>query len=79
VRKSYNGKQYEAVVWNRGQEFLDSYHRSSGASITIAFTPKINTFNNTKQIQLEIRDWKDPKDVDPVFFVRFSARTVSAV
>ncbi len=64
-------KKYEAVIWNRAEEFLTSYTFGTKAEITIVYTPRLNEFNGNVSIQLDIKDWKDPANVGNEFFERF--------
>lgn len=66
-----NKKKYEAVLWNRAQEFTQTYQKNT---ITIVYSPRINEFMGDKIMQLDIKDWKDPSDVGEEFFVRFKDR-----
>ncbi len=64
-------KKYEAVIWNRAEEFLENFNPISKPEITIVYSPRINEFNGETSIQLDIRDWKDPAEVGEEFFERF--------
>lgn len=67
--KSMAGKFYEALIWNRAEEFSTKYANKS--EITIVYSPKLAEFQGELSIQLDIKDWKDPTEVDPKFFGRF--------
>lgn len=70
--KTIASRPVEAVIWNRAEEFLKQYSSINQPEITIVYTPKINDFRGEKSIQLDIKDWDDPKNVDPSFFARFN-------
>ena len=65
-------KKYEAVLWNRAEALLETYPLGTKAEITIAYTPRLNEFNGEVSIQLDIKDWKDPAEVEVKFFERFA-------
>jgi single-stranded-DNA-specific exonuclease len=70
VQEDGDNKLVEAVIWNRAEEFLDSY--GIGDELVFAFQPRINEFMSMKSIQLDIKDWHEAKDIDmPKFFARF--------
>lgn len=67
-------KKYEAVLWNRAQEFKETHTQSD---ITIVYSPRINEFMGDKIMQLDIKDWKDPREVGAEFFERFQTQALS--
>lgn len=76
LKEKADSKPTEAVIWNRAQEFLETYGSKINPEITIVYTPKINDFRGERFIQLDIRDWKDPQNVEPEFFARFNKALV---
>ncbi len=72
LETSNKTKKYEAVIWNRAEEFLATYPFGTKAEITIVYTPRLNEFNGDVSIQLDIKDWKDPAEVGNEFFERFT-------
>ncbi len=72
--KDIDGKRsYEAVLWNRAEEFLAKYPLLTKPELCIVFSAKLNEFNGEVSIQLDIKDWKDTDQVDDSFFARFKA------
>jgi single-stranded-DNA-specific exonuclease len=71
LQEPNNPKIYEALIWNRAQEFLDDFGRGDIDDLSIAFTPKEKFYLDELSIELEIKDWKHYQDVDPVLFSRF--------
>jgi single-stranded-DNA-specific exonuclease len=70
VQEPNNNRLVEAVIWNRAEEFLDEF--GVGDSLVFAFSPRINDFMSMKSIQLDIKDWHKPEDLDmDIFFARF--------
>lgn len=68
----------EAVIWNRAEEFLDSH--KIGDKLVFAFSPKINDFMSMKSMQLDIKDWQKPEDIEMnKFFARFQKNTKAEV
>ncbi len=69
--KEPQGKRIcEAVLWNRAEEFLDDY--IEGDELVFAFVPRLNEFMGMKSIQLDIKDWHRPSNIDmDRFFARF--------
>ena len=66
-----NKRLYEAVLWNRAEEFLDNF--GIGDELVFAFQPRINDFMSMKSVQLDIKDWHRPEDIDMErFFARFA-------
>ena len=65
-------KIYEAVLWNRAEEFLSYYTLYSKPEITIVYTPKLNEFMGEVSLQLDIKDWQEPSLVSPELFSRFA-------
>ena len=45
---------FEALIWN----YESTFQLQAGDTIKIAYTPKLNYFNNRIFIQLEIKDWE---------------------
>ena len=68
----------EAVIWNRAEEFLDS--NKVGDKLVFAFSPRINDFMSMKSMQLDIKDWQKPEDIEMnKFFARFKKNTKAEV
>ncbi len=72
INEKIKAKKYEAVIWNRAEEFLSTYPLGTKAEISIVYTPRLNEFNGEVSIQLDIKDWKDPAEVGQEFFERFN-------
>lgn len=68
--RSMSGKFFEALIWNRAEEFSSGFMNKS--DITIVYSPKLVEFQGELSIQLDIKDWKDPQEVDQKFFERFA-------
>lgn len=67
----------EAVIWNRAEEFMDYFPQGRGSEITIVYSPKMNEFNGESFLQLDIKDFKKPSEVDGTLFERFKAPTAA--
>lgn len=76
LREEGANKIYEALLWNRAEEFLEEFKIGEKHKICFVFSPKINEFNGETSIQLEIKDWKRSKDVDPSIFERFTQNSL---
>lgn len=74
LTEELDGKEsrpYEAVIWGRAEEFLETFPLGSKEQLCIVYTPKINNFMGETSIQLDIRDWKKPEDTPGELFHRF--------
>lgn len=71
-------KPYEAVIWNRAEEFLSKYGSMRSPEITVVYNPKVKHFRGEDYLQLDIKDWKNPSEVDESFFARFKSQPVAA-
>lgn len=80
ILEEINGQKsrpFEAVIWNRAQEFFEEYPLGSKPEICIVYTPKLNEFMGEVSIQLDIRDWKSPKDTPEELFDRFNKKVLA--
>ncbi len=66
-----NNKTYEALLWNRAEEFL-SYVASGQEEMAAVFTVRVSEYQGERSLQLEIKDWKAVADVDTEIFARFT-------
>lgn len=73
-----SNRKYEAILWNRAQEFLDNFRGLAKPEITLAYTPRINEFMGDKIMQLDIKDWKQPSEVGDEFFERFKPQVTTS-
>jgi single-stranded-DNA-specific exonuclease len=76
VSEETNGvktRQFEAVIWNKAQEFIAEFPMGLKHRLSIVYTPKLNEYMGELSIQLDIRDWKKPEDTPPDLFARFKA------
>ncbi len=64
----------EAVIWNRAKEFMTKFGGKLHPKVTFVYSAKINDFNGERLVQLDIRDWKDPSEVNEAFFDRFKKK-----
>ncbi len=72
LKEINNPKIYEAVLWNRAEEFLEEYHQELiNQSLAIVYNPKINEYGNERLLQLDIKDWQLSSKVNPAIFARF--------
>ena len=74
VSEETNGvktRQFEAVIWNKAQEFIAEFPMGLKHRLSIVYTPKLNEYMGELSIQLDIRDWKKPEDTPPELFARF--------
>ena len=61
---------FEAVLWNRAEEFLDEYDLNE--DYVFAFSPKINDYMGMRSVQLDIKDWHKANAIEQdIFFARF--------
>lgn len=74
LKDAASQRPYEAVIWNRAEEFLERYGSELSPKITIVFNPKINSYRGEEFLQLDIKDWKDPAEVSSEFFARFQGQ-----
>jgi single-stranded-DNA-specific exonuclease len=70
VQEPNDKRLFEAVIWNRAEEFLDEF--GVGDLLVFAFSPRINDFMSMRSVQLDIKDWHRPEHIDMnLFFARF--------
>lgn len=70
-------KTYEAIIWNRAQEFIEDFSMNFlGINIVFAFLPKLIEYKGESFIQLEIKDWALLEEVDSRIFARFQKEKV---
>lgn len=71
LKENSNDKKfYEAVAWQKGQDFIEEFGINPQEKLAIAFHPKINDFMGEETVQLDIRDWKKMSEVDMELFAR---------
>lgn len=73
-----NNKLYEAVLWNRADEFL-RYIAAGATELVAVFSLRISEYQGERSLQLEIKDWKDAREVDTELFARFSKAACSSM
>jgi single-stranded-DNA-specific exonuclease len=71
-------KIYEAVLWNRAEEFLNHYTLYSKPELSIVYSAKLSEYMGEIALQLEIKDWQKPSLVASNFFARFAKTTLAA-
>jgi single-stranded-DNA-specific exonuclease len=75
LQEDGNPKKYEAVIWNKAEDFLEKY--GTGSKLCLAFQPKIKQFNGETFIQMDIKDWKESSEIDS--FKSIFSRLISNV
>ncbi len=71
-----NNKTYEALIWQRAEEFL-KYIAAGHDELVAVFTIKSSEYMGEKSLQMEIRDWKMVQDIDSSLFARFQRQVLS--
>ncbi len=71
IKIPVNNKTYEALLWNRAEEFL-SYVSSGQQEMAAVFSVRVSEYQGDRSLQLEIKDWKAVTEVDTEIFARFS-------
>jgi single-stranded-DNA-specific exonuclease len=71
IKIPINNKTYEALLWNRAEEFLN-YVSSGQQDIAAVFSVRVSEYQGDRSLQLEIKDWKAVSEADTELFSRFS-------
>jgi single-stranded-DNA-specific exonuclease len=70
LAQASESRLFEAVIWNRAQEFLEKY--KIGDQLVFVFQAKINDFMQMRSFQLDIKDWNSEENLDmDTLFARF--------
>lgn len=59
LKDASSAKTYEAILWNRAQDYNEEFIGQSRPEIAIVYSPSINEFRGERVMQLTIKDWKD--------------------
>jgi len=59
LEEANNPKVYEAVLWNKAQDFTNDFgYDPRDKELALAFSLRHNDYQGEKSIQLDVRDWQ---------------------
>ena len=70
LQQSNSNEIFEAVIWQKAEQFLEDFPEDSNKNLSIVFSPEINEYQGKRKIQLLIHDWQSSDTVDPEIFLR---------
>ncbi len=78
VKIPVNNKIYTALLWQKAEEFLQFVADSNQEFIAL-FTIRVSEYQGERSLELELKDWKATRDIDPRLFARFKPQELAII